>query len=372
MKTAMILLAAGAALCAVPALAEEAVDASIYDKIWNSVLLIDKEDAAVVQRLAFTGRLQGDAAYFDSEDQGDYDDFLWRRFRAGVKAGVFNDFTVHVEADLDLNELGSESIYGGLTDAYLGWSRSKAFTLKVGKQSAGFTLDGSTSSKKLLTLERSLVADNLWFSSEYFTGVSGAGTVNGWTYTLGGFSASGDDEFGDFDSGWFTLASIGRDVSDHTGLRIDYVHNEPDYSGDVGTKNLTDVVSFVTRSQWDQFGFWTDWSYAAGDDDAGQSDLAGLELMPFYDFSDTWQGVLRYSMVHATDGPGATLGRYPKKNLSGSRYEDVHEFYAGVNCYLYGHKLKWQTGVEYNLAMDDAAGGDYRGWGVTSGFRLSW
>ncbi len=354
------------------AAAEEKVDSSTYDKIWSYAKVVDNDDAAVLQSRAFTGRLQGDAYRFDSDDPGSVSDMDWRRFRAGGKVVLFNDFTIHAEADLDLNNVNNSDFYKRLTDAYISWSASKAFKLKVGKQSAGFTLDGATSSKKLLTLERSVVAGNLWFTSEYFTGISGSGTVDGWNYKLGGFSSDGGDEFGDFDSGWFSLASIGRDVSENTELRIDYVHNDPNYSGDVGTKKLTDVASIITKTQWDSFGFWTDLSYALGDDDQSQSDLIGLELMPFYDFNDTWQGVARYSMVHCTDGPGAVMGRYPKKNLSGSKYENVHEFYLGVNCYLYGHKLKWQTGVEYNLAQNDSAGDDYNGWGVTSGIRLSW
>jgi len=372
MKGKQVILAVAVVLCAVPVFAEEAVGASIYDKIWDLVELIDKDDATVVQSLAFTGRLQGDAATFNSNDKGDFEDFVWRRFRAGVKARGFNDFTVHVEADLNLNELGSENIYKRLTDAYIGWSPSKAFKLKIGKQSAGFTLDGATSSKKLLTLERSIVAGNLWFTTEYFTGVSGFGAVDGWDYNLGAFSSSGDDEFGDFDSGWFSLASIGHAVTENSDLRFDYVHNDPGYSGDVGTKKLTDIVSVVTQSQWDQLGLWTDLSYACGDDSQGQSDLIGLQVMPFWDFNERWQGVFRYSRIHSTDGPGAVMGRYPKKNLSSSKYEEVHDFFLGVNCFLYGHKLKWQTGVEYNLAQTDSSGDDYNGWGITSGFRLSW
>ncbi len=347
-------------------------DASLCDEIWGIFELVDNDDAEVVQRLKLTGRLQGDAAYFSSDDHGDFDDFMWRRARIGGKATLFHDFFVHAEADIDLNQVGSDDFYNRLTDAYIGWSPSKAFKLKVGKQSAGFTLDGATSSKRLLTLERSIIAGNLWFTTEYFTGVSASGTVDGWNYKLGGFSSGGENEFGNFDSGWFGLASIGHDIAENSSLRMDYVHNEPDYTGDVGTKNLTDIVSVVSKTKFKQGGLWADLSFAKGDDSQGQSDLIGLQLMPFWNFTDMWQGVFRYSMVHCSDGPGATLGRYPKKNLSGSKYEDVHDFYVGLNCYLYGHKLKWQTGVEYNIARNDAAGDDYNGWGITTGVRISW
>ncbi len=371
-KKLMIATAVAGALSTSPVVAEEPADASICDKIWGYATLYENKDADVIQSLKFTGRLQGDAFNFNSDDHGSVNDMDWRRFRAGAKVTLFQDFLIHVEADLDPNNINNRGFYKGLTDAYIAWSPSKALKLKVGKQSAGFTLDGATSSKELITMERSVVADNLWFTSEYFTGVSASGKIDGWKYNLGGFASRGDAEFGDFDSGWFALASIGHAVSDNTDLRLDYVHNEPDYSGNVGTKKLTDVVSLVSQSKFGQLGFDTDLSYAIGDDSQGQSDLIGLQLMPYWNFNEMWQGVFRYSMVHCTDGPGASLGRYPKKNLSGSKYEDLQDFSLGVNCYLYGHKLKWQTGIEYNLAQNDASGDDYNGWGVSSGIRLSW
>jgi phosphate-selective porin OprO/OprP len=365
----MVLLTA---LTALGALAADEAEKSVYDTIWDTAKLIDNDDATVLQSLALTGRLQGDAYHYKSDDNGSVSDMDWRRFRFGAKATLFHDFLIHVEADLDPNNIDNNDFYKGLTDAYIAWSQSSALKLKLGKQSAGFTLDGATSSKGLLTMERSIVADNLWFSSEYFTGISASGTVDGWKYNVGAFSSSGDAEFGEFDSGWFALASLGHAVSDNTDLRIDIVHNEPDYTGEVGTKKLTDIVSLVSQSTFGQFGFDTDVSFARGDDDAGQSDMMGLELMPYWDFNDRWQGVFRYSMVHCTDGPGASLGRYPKKFISSSKYEDIQDFYLGVNCYLYGHKLKWQAGVEYNLAQNDSTGNDYNGWGVSSGVRLSW
>ena len=55
----------------------------------------------------------------------------------------------------------------------------------------------------------------------------------------------------------------------------------------------------------------------------------------------------------------------------GDRY---NEFYAGVNYYFYGHKLKWQNGVQH-VSMGDSLGNDggkYDGVSFTSGFRLSW
>jgi phosphate-selective porin OprO/OprP len=44
-----------------------------------------------------------------------------------------------------------------------------------------------------------------------------------------------------------------------------------------------------------------------------------------------------------------------------------------MNYYLYGHKLKLQTGLQYADMRDRAAdGGKYTGWSWTTGFRISW
>ena len=66
------------------------------------------------------------------------------------------------------------------------------------------------------------------------------------------------------------------------------------------------------------------------------------------------------------------FARYENR-LDSGRGDEYQEFYAGVNWYLYGHKAKLQAGVQYTM-MDDAAGdgGDYSGWGVTTGLRISW
>ena len=59
--------------------------------------------------------------------------------------------------------------------------------------------------------------------------------------------------------------------------------------------------------------------------------------------------------------------------IESGRGDEYHEIYLGLNKYLYGHKLKWQTGIQY-ASMDDSAndGGQYDGWGITTGLRASW
>ena len=358
--------------------AEEAEEASVYDKIWDTLTVIDNDDAKVVQKLAVVGRLQGDAVSFRSEDSN-YDDFDWRRFRLGFKATVFNNFIVHAEMDGDMNDVDEDSwdeFYGRLTDAYVGWSPSKTLKVKVGKQSAGFTLDGATSSKNLIVPERSIVAGNLWFPTEYFTGAGASGNVEGWSYNAGGFSASKENEFGHFESGYFILLSAGHRIGKKGSLRLDYVYNDPDYSSDyeVGTKNLEHVASLVYKQMLsEKFGIWADIAGGTGISEKNQSDLLGVDIMPFYNFTDSLQLVLQYAGVTSLDNkPDVKMSRYANKNAD-KKVETAHNLLLGFNWYLYGHKLKWQNAIECNYGKNLATtGDDYNGYGATSALRISW
>lgn len=101
---------------------------------------------------------------------GRYDEPQIRRTRLGFEAKLAKNVELHVVADLDLScedaEDCTDDAYEGLTDGYLAWRPSDALELAVGKVSVPFTLDGSTSSNSLLTLERSNLANNLWFPAE--------------------------------------------------------------------------------------------------------------------------------------------------------------------------------------------------------------
>ena len=71
--------------------------------------------------------------------------------------------------------------------------------LTLGKHSAPFTMDGSTSSKELLAVDRSNLTNNVWFTQEYVPGVSAAGGRSPWIYHLGLYSAGdANREFGRF------------------------------------------------------------------------------------------------------------------------------------------------------------------------------
>ncbi len=280
---------------------------------------------------------------------------------------------LHIEGDFDLNKSLGDS-YTRLTDANIGWSPRKNMDFKVLKQSAGFTLDGATSSKKLLTMQRNDLTNNLWFTKEYFTGISTKGEIGeSWSYKVGIFSSDGSDELSRFEANYFTLLSLNHSFTkspklDRGLIRVDYVYNNEDINAD--TRDFSQVLSLVTKWKIKPWGLWTDLS--AGKGYADQSDVWGVVLMPFYDFNPHIQVVLRYTYLSSGDDNGLRLPRYENKITDG-RGNEYNEIYAGLNVYFYGHKLKWQTGLEYATMKDGADdGGEYRGWGLSTGLRLYW
>ena len=353
--------------------ADTAGDASIFDRIWRYATLYENKDNRFVQKFALSGRLQPEAAWFDA-DQGQFvDAFLWRRFRFGFKANLLQQWVLHLEGDFDLNE-SIGNTYTRLTDAYVGWNPKTNLTFKILKQSAGFTLDGATSSKKLLTLQRNDLTNNLWFTREYFTGFTAKGKVKErLSYNIGVFSSDGSDELSRFEASFFTLLSLGYGFTGLPGLdsgmiRLDYVYNDEDINA--ATRDFSHVLSLITKWESGPVSLWTDLSGGKGYGE--QSDVWGLVLMPFYDFNQYFQAVLRYTYLESAGENGLRLPRYQSRITDG-RGEEFNEFYAGLNVYFYDHKLKWQTGVDYAAMRDSAVdGGEYKGWGINTGLRIYW
>lgn len=342
-------------------------------EIWSYATLYKDPDNSIVQKLTFTGRLQGDYAHFKNDETDDkYRDSSWRRTRVGFKATVFHDFTIHSEADLNLQT--PEPLYNGLTDSYIAWHPTDDWKLKLGKQSAGFTLDGATSSKKLYRTERSLIGDNIWFKKEYFVGVSASGHVDEWQWKAGIFTNSQTEEFDrTFDNSYFILSSLGYDFAeqldaDKALLRLDYVYqDEPDEGDDLqymGTADHEHIVSLSFQYDNGQKHLHTDLAYAKSFDD---NKLYALQIMPFYDLNDTVQIASSYTHINSSDEAAISVTKYAK-GLATGKTEQANEFYLGLNVYLYGHKLKWQNGISYTITDND----EFDGFGFTSGIRLAW
>ena len=366
-----IALFLGLALGEISAAAEEAAG-SKYDKVWASLQLYTGDDESFFQSFQLSGRLQLDLAYVDSGDVT-HDEFNVRRFRLGFKTVFLEDFMFHIEGEFNPQE--ADPAYVRLTDTYLAWSPRDAVQLKLGKHSAGFTLDGMTSSNSLLTIDRNALTNNIWFTEEYMPGGSVSGETDDLVYFVGIFSSGGKDpEFGDFKGGEFLLLTLGHDFasaldSEQALLRFNFVYNEPDPDNDF-TRPLEWITSANFAYEGRKWGVRTDLSAARGYGE--QSDLLGFMVMPFRDFSAALQLVGRYTYVESDEPNGVRFGRYEREIVDGmgDRYEEI---YLGLNYFWYGHKLKLQNAIQYVDMRDEADdGGAYSGWAWTTAFRLSW
>jgi phosphate-selective porin OprO/OprP len=347
---------------------------STYDKIWQHLTSwYDDKTNPVVQRVLFSGRFQHEFNTIDA-DQGGHDEWNTRRFRVGPRMTLFRDYTLHVEAELNPQEI--DPLYLRLTDAYFAWNKSASFTLTVGKHGIPYTMDGATSSKELLTIDRSNLTNNIWFPQEYLPGVSASGRKGAWNYRLGTYSAGEQTrEFGKFDGGLATLAVVGYDFAKQLGLDQavlsgNYVYQNEDRDNTF-TRQLGHILSVNLRLEAPRWGLRTDVSTADGY--FAQSDLFGVMAMPYYNATRKLQLIGRYTRL-TSDGPnGVRLGTYESSVVPG-RGDEYNELYLGANYFFYGHKLKLQSGLQFADLGDTLAndGGEYSGVSWTTGLRIGW
>ena len=345
---------------------------SVYDKIWKFAEWYNNEENPVVQNLLFSGRFQYEYATLDA-DQGSNSEWNVRRLRLGAKSKLFRSFTLHAEVELNPQE--RDPFYLRFTDAYLMWSRTERLELTFGKQGVPFTMDGATSSKELLTIDRRNLSNNMWFPQEYIPGVSVAGRLSDWVYYAGVHSGGQmNREYGEFNGSVFTLAVIGYDLGKSLGVKeallaANYVYQNPD-PRNTFTRQLQHMTSVNFKFDTGKWGARTDVSVASGY--LGQSDLWGVTAMPFFYVTDKLQFVGRYTFLTSDGTNGVRLATYENRVDSG-RGDRYNELYLGANYFFYGHKLKLQSGLQF-ADMNDRAndGGAYSGVSWTSGLRVSW
>lgn len=352
---------------------------STYEKVWAKVtdLYNDKQNP-VVQRVLFTGRWQHDLAIVDT-DARTYNESNIRRVRFGPRITFFRDYLFH--AELEVNPQERNPFYVRFTDLYVAWQKNPKSVIQVGKQSIPFTQEGATSSKELITIDRSNLANNIWFTQEYMPGVSLSGRSAPWIYRAGVYSAGERNrELGRFNGGMFTLLLAGYDFGKNLGVREAtltanylYIHPERDLTSaqlnNLFAKKFDHVASAHFKLEQPKWGFRGDVSKTSGY--SNQADILGTMAMPYYNFTAKWQAVFRYTLLDS-ERNGLALNIYENKLLSG-RGDRYTEEYVGVNYFIYGHRLKIQAGLQFE-DMRDAAndGGAFSGTSFTTGFRVGW
>jgi phosphate-selective porin OprO and OprP len=359
-------------------------EADLCEDIWKWATLYKNKDNPIIQEIAFTGRYHGQYAIVDS-DGGDADGWDHRRFRTGLKMTVFHDFELKFEEFGDLNRT---DFYSGFTEAYLAWKPNDQFNLIVGKQKPKFSLDWSTSSREILTLERNIMINNLGI--DYESGVTVSGKSGKWTYYAGAFNNdvgdTGDDmEFGDLDGGWTYIANVAYDLKDVVGtekasIRADYIHMDHKAKDDFLTRfdDAFALSFFMKQGKW---SLQSEFMYASGDDNINnRGDIWGFYILPTYDITKRLQVVARYTHASSDDDALRAQNRYERGtdgiihtnpySTDGGHGESYDAGYLGLNYYICGHKLKLMTGLEYANMDGGSDGGDVEVWSLVSGVRI--
>ena len=365
-------------MLALPALASAQTAAakpepSGYDKIWRNFTEWYADDTnPVVQRVLLSGRFHYDFAVIDS-DQGDLDEWNVRRLRIGPRITFLRKFTLHSEVELDPQR--HDPLYVRFTDLYVMWTRNPQFVLTVGKQSAPFTVDGATSSRELLTIDRSNLANNIWFPQEYIPGISLSGRRAPWVYRVGLYSSgAANRELGEFSGGTATLGVVGYDFAPKLNVREailtgNYVYQNPDRDNTF-TRQLEHIGSINFRFEDTRWGARVDLSTATGY--LGQSDMWAFQGMPFVNVTPKFQVIGRYTFIESDAPNGVRLATYESRVVPG-RGDEYNELYLGANYYFYGHRLKLQSGLQWADMKDRMNdGGEYSGVGWTTGLRVGW
>ncbi|RYD35667.1 MAG: hypothetical protein EOP85_18830, partial [Verrucomicrobiaceae bacterium] len=277
---------------------------------------------------------------------------------------------------------------------YVTYAPSDALNISAGKTKVKFTREQEISSKEILTIERSGLSNTLFPGELTGAWVSGKGIADHWLYEAGVYGNDRRREFSRFSDGVVFLGKIGYDYSDQSGydsavVSLHYMHNSDpglQYSSDSfsgsASPSFTNAIALTNDITQGRFGLTTDIVYGFGFDGTAtqkgapvaidQSDVFGISVIPSYYIAEGLQLVGRVQFATSSDADGVrSPGRYDEASLlpegGDSKGNTFASTYLGLNYYLYGHKLKVMSGVEYT----HLGGGDYDGTTFYSGVRFS-
>lgn len=335
-------------------------------------LLYKNKENPYLQSFEIGGRFMYQAAYVDGEDVNgrDFNDTYdeYRRVRLETKFQFLQYFKSKVGINIvnDGRPSGDELEWGYDTfdEAYVTFDMKKAFGageletlgLSYGRFKFNVTEEVHQSSKEILTVERSAIANKLYGANNRPTGVTLDGSLNKWSATLGLFSGEDDSEFiGGWNDGLLYYLSAAHQTNDNMKFVLDLVKNDPSGSDDFAGYDWAAVLSGVYESG--RYGALV--SVIAGRNNSATTDrdggFHGLVMMPWYYLvEDRLQAVVQYQYAGASESEGIrTNSRYVRSEHSNSvdvnsgYGDELHTLYAGLNYYICGHNAKIMGGVEY-------------------------
>ncbi len=362
--------------------ASEAVESSIYDKIWGLTTLYHNTDNSVIQDLSLTGEIfsqwasgtsnRGSFSSGDLPPASRWGDIDVPVFRLGINAQLLGSLRLNAVVDVNPN---LNPFYKDIYELNLTYAPNDAFNFGVGKQKGRFfSQEYSTRTRELLEFNQSLLVNTL--VPRGLTGIWINGKLHHWVYALAGFAGDYETEFTRFNAGAVIQGSIGYDFASPLG--VDKALVRLDYQGSTSTKNsfgpgkFAHALSLNSTYQKGRFGFYTD--LLGGTGTGSQGDVWGMIVAPhWFIIEQKLQLIARYQCAHGDNNGLKLQTRYeslaPEILDTKGIGSDYQAAYLGLNWFLYGYKLRLMTGLEYS----DLTGGpkNFSGWTYLTGLRLA-
>jgi len=251
LRTLNVALAA-AAVIAIPCHAAETTPAATAcDALWNCAILYKSKENPILQEFALQGRIHvqytvgsSNQGNFNSGDLQELGVETWgnvdvRRWYMGFKSTLFQNLKVQGHAIIN-PDWGP--VYGGLFDLYATWGVNEQLQINAGKLETKFSKEYEISSREIVTLERSLLVNQL--SPGRLTGawVNGKNVAGPWIYEFGVYGADIQEEFTEFQGGAIILGKLGYDLTTTSGfdkalVGLHWMHSTD--PGDAGAKTAS-------------------------------------------------------------------------------------------------------------------------------------
>lgn len=351
-------------------------DKAPIESAWTFCDLFDKKyfyksDEGFVRSARFLGRYHGQYIsqqedVNDTLDNG-YHRFQNRRFRLGFEVELANDLTFYIESNIaDGVPLTKGDFITTHQDLFLEWEPSDDFLVRVGKQKLNVTSEDEESSKRIKTVERSPITNEVGDGRPYgavFELQTGAlrHEFGGWLWGVTDAEPRWVDARSDAGFSYF----VDYEVNDNVTVHFDYVFNDNDGGNsrnagvgrELGPEYEHTLAAGVLVEQG-RFQLMSDVIYAANREGQGGGggadaipagdDTWGFYMIPSYDITDKLQAVFRYAYMDS--GREQRTARFPTRR----NVENYHSLYAGFQYFVCGDKFKILGGYEKSF-------GDLRG-----------
>jgi phosphate-selective porin OprO/OprP len=339
------------------------------DNLWKNAILWEDPESYWFQKVRAILRYHANYAYVQEDDLGGAGDFETRRLRFGINTEFLQQFEFRNEWNsTGWDDDDFDPQISNIDTLYLSWKPSNAFNWTIGKHKSPITQEFRWSSNELETIERT-VATQSFIAIERHWGTSFRGELGRWSYITGIWAGSFEGEYNesfDSDAAKFFLASVSYDFGakdqawQKALLNLQYVYTTA--TTDIAPR-FDNILSLNFEGKHGPWGISTDHLLGWGEKNA-----YGMYIQPSYFLTKQLQLVTRYSFGDGDADTFSNRARYEQLVTASGAGDHYQSFYAGLNYYIYGHKLKLMAGAEYLNLKDSARnGGAFKGWTALTG-----